>query len=157
MEQIHTAVFCTCCTALALSLAEGLLPFARFEKQLRLIFSLILMTAMLKPLTKIQFPAVSERQAEAAAYAEEIAEQAALAREQAAAESVRNALNRTLAEQNVPCKVTAVRLHILNDGSIDICEVIISGNLLTGRVCLRELLGSGVTVTEGGEAHAEAD
>lgn len=156
-EQIHSAVFCICCAALALSLAEAILPFERFEKQLRMIFSLVLMTALLRPLGHLHLPSLTYSPAEAASYAEEISERAAIAKEHAVAESVKNALNRTLAESHAPCSVSDVHLHIQSDGCIDISEVIISGNLLTGSVYLHELLGNEVIITEGGDALAGDD
>ena len=112
------------------------------------------MTALLRPLTALHLPALPETLTDTAACAEEIAQQAAAARESAAAESVRNALNRTLAEEHAPCTVTEVYLHIQSSGSIDISKVVISGNLLTGTVYLHDLLGSDVTVTKGGDALA---
>ena len=71
-------------------------------------------------------------------------------REQAAAESIRNALNRALSEHQVNCRVLDVSVHIQSDGCISINEVTAEGNLLTGAVFLQEWLGDDVTVTEGG-------
>lgn len=157
METIRTAVLCACCAALGLSLAEGILPPERFGRQIRLMLAMLMMTAILKPLTKLDFSGVSAEFSDAAETTEEIAALADQARQTAVAESIRNALNRALTENSVPCTVTDVHLHIQADGSIIINEVFITGNALTGSVYLREWLGDETVITEGGDALAGDD
>ena len=135
-------MLCACCTALGLTLAENVIPLEKFERQIRMMLALLMMTAILRPLTKLDF-------ADAEAGSAEITEIAEQAREQAVAQSICAALNRALAEKNVPCTVSEAEVHIQADGSILINEVKINGNLLTGAVFLHEWLGDDVAVTEG--------
>ena len=147
MDTFRTAVTAACCAALALTLAEGILPAERFHRQLRLLMSLLLMTAVLKPLTglHLDFPAET---AEAETAAADLTALAEAAYEQALSERIVSALNSALTEHGVGCTVTAVDVHIQEDGSIVINEAVITGNTLTGTVYLREWLGDAVTVTK---------
>lgn len=147
MESFRTAVLAACCAALALTLAEGLLPAERFHRQLRLLMSLLLMTAVLKPLTGLHFDIPAEHAAADTA-ADSLTALAQSAYEQALAERITAALNNALAEHGVGCTVTGVDVHIQEDGSIVINEAVITGNILTGTVYLREWLGDDVTVTK---------
>ncbi len=152
-DQIRTAVLAACCTAIGLTAAEYIVPLEKFEKQIRLIFAVIMMTVILTPLTKITGGMVSEIP-ETQLTAEDITENAKRMQEQAAAESIRTALNHALTEKESGCTVESVIVHIPETGGIDIIEVKVTGNLLTGTVCLREWLGDSVTITEGGEPDA---
>lgn len=147
-------MLCACCAALGLTLAENILPLEQFERQIRMILAMLLMTAILKPLTKLDFSAFQADFAPSDRDASEIAAMAEQAREQAVSESIVAALNRALAANEVPCTVYAADVHIQADGSIVIYEVTAGGNLLTGTVFLREWLGDGVTITEGGAPDA---
>ncbi len=154
METIRTAVFCGCCAALALTIAGELISAEHFAKQIRLLFTLILAAAILRPLTALHLhfdlPDPETAQDIAAAQyadAQEIFRNAA-------AERICTALNLAFAEKDIPCEVVSVDVHIAADGSIGINEAIIRGNLLTGSVYLREWLGSGITVRE--EVQADA-
>ena len=142
-------MLCACCTALGLTLAENVIPLEKFERQIRMMLALLMMTAILRPLTKLDFSAIQTDFADAEAGSAEITEIAEQAREQAVAQSICAALNRALAEKNVPCTVSEADVHIQADGSILINEVKINGNLLTGAVFLHEWLGDDVAVTEG--------
>ena len=125
-----------------------------FEKQIRLIFAIIMMTVILTPLTKIGSSSIISDIPESQFTAEEITENAKRMQEQAAAESIRTALNHALTEKESGCTVEFVTVHIPETGGIDIIEVKVTGNLLTGTGCLREWLGDSVTITEGGEPDA---
>lgn len=154
LEAMQKAVFCGCCAALGLTLAEQILPAERFQKQIRMLFSVLLLTALLRPLTNLKMPEIASDIAGAKAYSEEIAALADSARENAVRESARNALNRELESRKVPCSVKEVLLHITEDGSICIDEVRITGNLLTGAVYLHEWLGADIAVKEWKEGDA---
>ena len=143
-------MLCACCAALGLTLAENVIPLEKFERQIRLMLALLLMTAILRPLTKLDLSALKTDVSAAEAASGALAETAERAREQAVAQSICAELNRALAERDVPCKVSGVSVHIAQDGSIRINEVRITGNLLTGTVYLHEWLGEDVPVTEGG-------
>lgn len=151
MQNLQTAIMVICLAAAALTLAEGLVPDHRFEKQIRLIFSAVLMTVMLKPLTEIRLQGTRRIRAEPEAGAAELTELAEQAKEQAVCESIRSALNQELCLKEIPCEVTEVSAHIGTDGSIVISEVAVTGNLLSGSACLREWLGPDIEITEGGE------
>ena len=155
MDTIRTTVLFACCTALGLTLAEQLLPAGQFAKQIRMITAILMMTAILVPLAKLdlsQFRIKLEYSGSQAADLQAIADEM---QEQAAAESIRNALNRALSEHQVNCRVLEVSVHIQSDGCISINEVTAEGNLLTGAVFLHEWLGDDVTVTEGGMPDAQ--
>lgn len=154
IETIRTTVLCASCAALGLTLAENILPLEQFERQIRMILAMLLMTAILKPLTRLDFSAFQAEFAASEHEISDIAEMAQQAREQAVSASIVAALNRALAANEVPCTVYAADVHILTDGSIDICEVTAGGNLLTGAVFLREWLGDDVQITEGGAPDA---
>ena len=145
-----------CCTALGLTLAEQLLPTEHFARQIRMLTAILMMTAILVPLTKLDLTSFRVGLDAAGAQSQDLQDAAADMQEQAAAESIRNALNRALTERNVNCRVQAVSVHITSDGCISISEVSASGNLLTGAVFLHEWLGDDVTITEGGGDDASA-
>lgn len=151
MDSMQTAVLCACLTALGLTLAEHILPVERFERQIRLIFSVLMTAAILKPLTNLDFsPIFSDCTAESFS-SDEICSMADQARTAAVCESLMQTLNRELTQRNIPCRVTAVDANITESGSIDISEVQTEGNLITGRVYLQEWLGGNIKITEGGE------
>ena len=154
MNSVSTAVLCGCVTALALTIAEGILPMERFAKQIRLLFSLLMLTALLTPLTKLNLLTNAPDPAAAEQYSEEIAAQADSARISAVKESVLHALEHAIAEHKVPCTVKEISLHISDNDSIIIDEVQITGNLLTGAVYLHEWLGDSILITEWKEGDA---
>ena len=154
MDTIRSTVLFACCTALGLSLAEQLLPTEHFARQIRMLTAILMMTAILVPLTKLDLSAFRIGMDAAESQTENLQDIAADMQEQAAAESICSALNRALTERNVNCRILSVSLHIQSDGCISISEVTASGNLLTGTVFLHEWLGDDVTITEGGEEHA---
>ena len=151
METIRTAVLCACVAALGLTAAENLIPAEKYGKQIRMMLALLLMTAMLKPLTALRMPDIPETETETEQSLSEIAEQADRLRTEAVEESICAGLNRALEEHGVSCRVTGIDLHIQDDGSIIIGEVTVSGNSLTGSVYLREWLGAEIPITAGGE------
>ena len=153
-DSIRTAVLAACCTAIGLTAAEYIVPLEKFEKQIRLIFAIIMMTVILTPLTTIDSSSIISDIPESQFTAEEITENARRMPAQAAAESIRTALNQALTEKESGCTVESVTVHIPETSGIDIIEVKVTGNLLTGTVCLREWLGDSVTITEGGEPDA---
>ena len=146
MDTFRETVLAACCAALALTLAEGVLPAEKFGRQLRLMLSLLMMTAILAPLTQLQLT-LPETDTAAAETAQDLTAAAAEAYRQAYAERITAALNNALAEHHVSCTVQAVDVHIAEDGSIVINEAVITGNTLTGTVYLREWLGETVRIT----------
>ncbi|MBQ8922041.1 MAG: stage III sporulation protein AF [Oscillospiraceae bacterium] len=150
MESLQTAVLCGCFAAIALSLAEGILPLEKFGKQIRLLTAVLLLSALLRPVLNLKDADFSGGTDSAAQQTEAITEQLRAAQESAVAESVCQALNQALAEKQVKCTVSSCALHIDGDRSISINEVVITGNVQTGTVYLREWLGAKVTIREGG-------
>ena len=112
------------------------------------------MTVILTPLTKLGFPGFVPDTAAAEMQSADLQEAALRMQEQAAAERICQALNRSLTEKQVRCRVTEVILHIQPDGCISINEVKAEGNLLIGTVFLREWLGADVIISEGGSQDA---
>lgn len=150
MQELQTSVLFLCLTAAGLTFAEGMLPDSRFGKQIRLILAALLLTVMLKPLTGIRFGVFGASLRTSEAETAELTALAEQAENKAVCESIRSALNRELILREIPCEVTAVSAHISADGSIVISEIQLSGNLLTGSVCLKEWLGPDIRITEGG-------
>lgn len=148
MDSIRTAVLCGCFAALGLTLAGEIIPAERFQRELRLLLSLIIVTAILRPLAGLHLPAPDAFPEQVQQNAEQYAEQADALRTEAIRETVQDALNRSLSEQEVACTVEWLDLHIDESGSIIINEAVISGSVLTGRVFLREWLGEDVLITE---------
>lgn len=139
-----------------MTLTEQILPLEQFERQLRLLIVILMMTAILVPLTKLDFSDFRPDLSAAEAQSTDLQAAAAQMQEQAAAENICNALNRALTEKQVPCHVLDVSLHIQPDGCISINEVTVEGNLLTGSVFLREWLGTDIIISEGGAPDAAA-
>ncbi len=137
-----------------MTLTEQILPLEQFERQLRLLIVILMMTAILVPLTKLDFSDFRPDLSAAEAQSTDLQAAAAQMQEQAAAENICNALNRALTEKQVPCHVLDVSLHIQPDGCISINEVTVEGNLLTGSVFLREWLGTDIIISEGGAPDA---
>ncbi|MBR6761076.1 MAG: hypothetical protein IKM30_03470 [Oscillospiraceae bacterium] len=149
MQTIETAILAACSIALGLSLAEGIIPMERFGKQIRWLFSLMLMIGMLTPL----------RTWDAAAFRENLQTnnpQSSMEDLQHAADTLLcdsieqqliATLNQKLSEHKAPCTVQALDVHIQEDGSIVIYEAAISGNILTGSVYLHEWLGADLNIT----------
>lgn len=152
MEHLHTAVTCACCAALGLTLAESVVPTERFEKQIRLLLAILMMTVILTPLTRLDLSVVTANAAYAEKTAADLTEIAQAAQQSAVTERIIAALNGALSSNGVNCEVIAADVHILPDGGICINEVTVHGNLLTGSVYLREWLGADTAITEGGDA-----
>ncbi len=150
MDSLQSSVLCGCFAAVALSLAEGILPLEKFGKQIRLLTAILLLSAMLRPVLSLKDTDFSADTASAAEQSEAVAENLKRVQESAVAESVCQALNQAFAEKQVECTVSACSLHIDTDCSISINEVVITGNVQTGTVYLREWLGPDVTIREGG-------
>lgn len=154
MDTLRSAVLCICCGAIGLSMTTEMLASERFRRQMRFLAMLLLLTAGLTQLRALDLSAFSGESGSITQTAGEIAERAKAAEEAAAAEAVCRSLNRSLQEHQVPCQVNAVSLHISKNGGIVVDRAYISGNLLTGRVWLREWLGADTEITEGGETDA---
>ena len=151
MDALRTSILAACCAALALTFAEGILPMEKFQRQLRLLMSLLLMTAILKPLTGLELSFGTGSLSADPAAAEGLAALAEAAYEDAVSARIQGALNSELASHGVSCTVTAVSVHIQEDGGIEISEAVITGNTLTGTVYLREWLGDAVMITKEAE------
>ena len=148
METLRTTVLGACIAAAALSLAEGILPAERFGKQIRVLTSVLLLTVLLRPLVTLPDLVLSYPSGTSAAGADEFTAQIQELQEGAVADSICTALNNALTEKAVPCRVVNCSLHIADDGSIIINEVLITGNAQTGKVYLREWLGNEIPIRE---------
>ena len=151
MEALEKSVFCVCMAALGLRLAEGILPIQRFAKQIRVLFTALLLICLLRPLLDMDFSAVGQGLPANEDYAE-FAELGDAARCEAVAECVQNRLQSELDAHHVECEILSVNVHIQEDSGIEIDEVLIGGSTLMGTVYLREWLGNGVRITVGEEA-----
>lgn len=144
MDSMRIAVLCACMTAAALTLAEGVLPMTRFQKQIRPIFTCLLLISILRPLTHTTLTAPEIRpESEISDHLTAAAEEA---RCNAIAACVQNGLQQSLDARGVDCQILRVIVHISEDGGIGIDEVTIKGNIYTGTVYLREWLGSEILI-----------
>ena len=150
MDTLRTTVISACTGALALSLAEGVLPLERFQKQIRLLTAILMMTLILRPLLHLPEAALPVPDISGDLQTADITERLHEMQESAISDSICDALNNAFREKCIPCKVTGCDLHIDETGSIIINEVTVTGNLLTGRVYLREWLGEDISVREEG-------
>ena len=148
MDILKNTVLCLCCGALGLTLTAQALSSERFRRQIRLIAVLFLLITALSQLRTIDLSAFTSPAGADTAAAADIAERARHTEEQAVAEAIERSLNQAFAEHNVSCTVSRIALHISDAGSIDIDRVFITGDLLTGRVYLREWLGTDTDILE---------
>ena len=138
---MREAIFCGCMAALALTLAAGMVDMGKYRRQMRILFTAVMLTAVLRPLAGMRLPAMLPADGTAGESAGQSYRTAQEIQEEAVALRTRTALNQALAEQEVPCEVLAVDVHIQADGRIEISGVTIAGNIQTGTVFLREWLG----------------
>ncbi|MBR3268996.1 MAG: hypothetical protein IKI58_09810 [Oscillospiraceae bacterium] len=152
MGMLRSAVLCGCFASVAFSLAEGILPLERFQKQIRLLITVLLLSVLLRPVLHLKDAELSIQDADVNPQTETLTASLKQAQESAVSESICNALNRALSEKNIACTVSECSLHIDPDNSIIINEVVITGNVQTGTVYLREWLGTEVKIREGGSS-----
>ena len=112
--------------------------------------TLLLTASFFRGISLVDFSAFRQPfAANESAETDEIIRNAHGMQEDALREAVKNGLNAALSERQVPCRVQQIDLHIAEEGGISIDRAVITGNLLTGRVYLREWLGTGPEITEG--------
>ncbi len=150
MDSMREGVLCICCAAIGLTLAQGAIPAERFQKQIRLLMTVLMLTAVVSALRGADFSAVEQDPTESE-ISTDIAARAKQMQEEAVAGQIRISVNRAFAAHQVNCTLTALYLHISDDGSIVIDRAVLSGNRLTGTVYLRELLGPDVIIEEADE------
>ena len=151
MNVLENGIFCACMTAMGLRLAEGVLPMARFSKQIRTLFMTFLLICMLRPLVGLELSSVVQ-EVPIMDISEELSAMGEAARCEAVAQSIRKSLDAELHAHHVECEVAEVAVHITEEGGIVIDEVWITGSTLTGTVYLREWLDEGVKITPRKEA-----
>lgn len=151
METLRVTVLGVCCAAVALALAEQVVPTDRFRRQLRMMVTLLMLTAVLRPLAGLDLSALTQNFPADTSTTEDLKALAETAYTEAISERILDTLNSRLEEHSVSCRVTALRVHISADGGISISEAVIKGNTLTGTVYLREWLGNDVTITKEAE------
>lgn len=147
MDSIRTAILCTSMTAVALTIAECILPMEKFLPQIRATFTFLLAISMLRPLLNIDLHWPDTAYSETTS--SEIADAAAAAQCDAVAVCIQNGLQRSLDEKHVACEIQRIIVHISQDGGISIDEVQITGNALTATVYLREWLGTQTVISAG--------
>lgn len=149
MDTLTTTVSAACMIAVGMAFAEHLVNTERFGRQIRWITTLLLLIGLLRPWSnaaKTVFPDKISPQTENS-YAEQLQETADELLEKSIAAQLRQNLNHQLETHGVSARVEAVDVHITEEGSIDINEVTVSGNLLTAAIYLREWLGDATKIT----------
>ncbi|MBE6854426.1 MAG: hypothetical protein E7501_02090 [Ruminococcus sp.] len=153
MEQIGQTVACACAVGISLTVAEYLIPSAKFQKQLRLIFSLLLMLGLILPFAR-NLTALPDSVAAAEQTAAPAADEfESLLSEETSLQLCRS-LADSLAENGVSVSGITADVHISGDGRITISEVRLScSDPQTAERVLVQLLGEGVAleITEGSE------
>ncbi len=149
MDTLQSTVLAVCMVTVGLSFAEHLVNMERFGRQIRWLTVLLLMICMLRPWrsnlrsdASLWLPQTNEHQ-----QAEELQAAADRLLLQSVSAQLQQSLNAALREQNVNAQITAMDVHIAEDGSIDIKGLTVSGNLLTAAIYLREWVGDDITIT----------
>lgn len=149
MDTLQSTVLAVCMVTVGLSFAEHLVNMERFGRQIRWLTVLLLMICMLRPWSSnlrsdasLWLPQTNEHQ-----QAEELQAAADRLLLQSISAQLQQSLNSALREQNVNAQITAMDVHIAEDGSIDIKGLTVSGNLLTAAIYLREWVGDDITIT----------
>ncbi|MDD5946780.1 MAG: hypothetical protein PUC41_03155 [Oscillospiraceae bacterium] len=149
MDTLQSTVLAVCMVTVGLSFAEHLVNMERFGRQIRWLTVLLLMICMLRPWSSnlrsdasLWLPQTNEHQ-----QAEELQAAADRLLLQSISAQLQQSLNAALREQNVNAQITAMDVHIAEDGSIDIKGLTVSGNLLTAAIYLREWVGDDITIT----------
>lgn len=126
MDTLRNVLLGACLAAVAISVAGGLCPEQKFEKQLRLIFSLLFLTclggAVLKSGVSFSLPAFSSSPSSGAAYAD-VQERLEAQFFQTAQRNAADALKEKLEQNGTPVKEILVTIHKEEDGGIRISEV----------------------------------
>ena len=146
MDSASAGIFCICCAALGLTLAQEIIDTERFQKQIRLLMTMLLLTVILTRFRMTDFSQLRDISGGTDSTAAEILANAEALKTEAVAEQIRTGLNRALEAHKAPCEVAEIDLHIPADGGIVIDRAVLSGNLLTGTVYLREWLGGDVMI-----------
>ncbi len=149
MDTLQSTVLAACMVTVGLSFAEHLVNMERFGRQIRWLTVLLLMICMLRPwhnnlhTDASQFlPQIDEQQ-----QAEQLQTAADKLLMKSISAQLQQSLNVALQEQKVNAQITAVDVHIAEDGSIDIKGMTVSGNRLTAAIYLREWVGDEITIT----------
>lgn len=149
MDTLQSTVLAVCMVTVGLSFAEHLVNMERFGRQIRWLTVLLLMICMLRPWNSdlrtdasLWLPQTDEQQ-----QAEELQAAADRLLVESISAQLQQSLNAALQEQNVNAQITAVDVHIAEDGSIDIKGMTVSGNRLTAAIYLREWVGDDITIT----------
>ncbi|MGN0648312.1 MAG: hypothetical protein ACI4J3_06765 [Oscillospiraceae bacterium] len=149
MDTLQSTVLAVCMVTVGLSFAEHLVNMERFGRQIRWLTVLLLMICMLRPWSSnlrsdasLWLPQTNEHQ-----QAEELQAAADRLLLQSISTQLQQSINAALREQNVNAQITAMDVHIAEDGSIDIKGLTVSGNLLTAAIYLREWVGDDITIT----------
>lgn len=123
MDTVRQVVLCACAVSIALSMADMMMPSERFFKQLRFLFSLILMIGVTAPMVKGE---VSLQKVMAAADAAPVTDTQEMVQESvchSAEENLEAALTAQLTSAGIGCEALSVQIHIDEDGRISISEV----------------------------------
>lgn len=152
MEQIGQTAACACAVGISLAVAEHLLPSAAFHKQLRLMFSLILILGLCLPFVK-NLSALPDAAAAAQAQPPTDAAFQSIVAEETETQLCRT-LSKALEENGVVVYGIETDVHISEDGRITISEVRLScSDSPAAQNTLIALLGeeSVLRITEGSE------
>ncbi len=149
MDTLQTTVLAVCTVTVGLSFVEHLVNMERFGRQVRWLTVLLLMICMLRPWlgglqsnSNISLPVIDEHQ-----QAEDLQAAADSLLLKSVSAQLQQSLNAALKEENVKAEITAMDVHIAEDGSIDIKGMTVTGNLLTAAIYLCEWVGDDITIT----------
>lgn len=149
MDTLQSTVLAVCMVTIGLSFAEHLVNMERFGRQIRWLTVLLLIICMLRPWNNdlrtdknLFLPAADKEQ-----QTEELQAAADKLLTACISAQLQQSLNAALQEQKVNAEITAIDVHITEDGGIDIKGVTVSGNRLTAAIYLREWIGDEITIT----------
>ncbi len=149
MDTLQSTVLAVCSVTIGLSFAEHLVDMERFGRQMRWLTVLLLMICMLRPWNNalhtdenLFLPTADKEQ-----QTEELQAAADKLLTACISAQLQQSLNAALQEQKVNAQITAIDVHIAEDGGIDIKGVTVSGNRLTAAIYLHEWIGDEITIT----------
>lgn len=147
MDVVRNAVLCAVGVSLALAVAEMLQPSTKFYKQIRLLFSLVLLIGVVSPFAKdgisLSLPTGAVMQETETAVEACVTDAVQTQAQSNLALSLRAALTRA----GLSCREIVPAIHIGADGSISITEVrLSSAEFEAAAACLRGLLGEEVPI-----------
>lgn len=147
METMRTIVLVTCAVSLLSGVLDALKPNKKFDRQMRLLLSVVFLLAFLAPFVKGLDDLHWNSWETDAVISDHLTAEMAQQTLQYAQENLEQTLVQYLQEHNLADAQVQVQMHMTDDDSIEINRVIVScTNSETATALLKECLGEEVTI-----------